>query len=199
VVERPVLQSAALPIPTTAAPAGNSAARIAGEIEATPSRKTAARMPAESRMSIQLDATLAPEPEKSSAPLPAANDPKFGPNPVRVTGEMKTTPSGRNTRDAGGPKRASSSFQIDPSLSAETLAAAEASKTRPSGSRPAVSPPEKRHQSGSFSPIEKDFFERESELYEVEGTESFADLDENRPKAASQNGPGKKPGRPHRK
>jgi hypothetical protein len=57
----------------------------------------------------------------------------------------------------------------------------------------------KRHQSGSFSPIEKDFFEREADLYKVEGTESFADLDENRAKAGSKNSPGKKPGKPHRK
>jgi hypothetical protein len=151
-------------------------------------------MPAQTRMSIQLDATLAPEPEKASGPMPVAE-----PNPARVTGEMKTPPSGKATRDTGKLERASSSFQIDPSLPAETPAAVIDPKTRPSGSRPVASSSEKRHQSGSFSPIEKDFFEREAELYKVEGTESFADLDENRAKAGSKDGPGKKPGKPYRK
>jgi hypothetical protein len=198
-VKAPIVQSPLVQSPFVVEPTGNSAARIAGEIEATPSRKTVGRMPAQTRMSIQLDATLATESEKASGPVPVASVPRFEPNPVRVTGEMKTPPSGKATRDAGRLGRASSSFQIDPSLSAEAPVAEKEAKTRPSGSRAVASSSEKRHQSGSFSPIEKDFFEREADLYNVEGAESFADLEENRAKAAGKHGPGKKPGRPHRK
>jgi hypothetical protein len=136
VVQTPAIQTSPVQQnPTAAESAGSLAARIAGEIEVSPSRKTARQMPAQARMSIQLDATLSPEP---GAPL-------------------ETPPSGKAARG------------------------------------------DKRHQSGSFSPIEKDFFEREAELYKVEGTESFADLDENRSKAAGKTGPGKKPGKAHRK
>jgi Domain of unknown function (DUF4388) len=192
-VQSPVVQSPAVLIPVAAEPTGSAVARVTGEIEVAPSRKTG-RMPAQARMSIQLDATLAPEPEKASGPVRVAE-----PNPARVTGEMKTPLSGKATRDTVRLERASSSLQIDPSLSAETPAVAIDPKTRPSGSQPVASSSEKRHQSGSFSPIEKDFFEREAELYKVERTESFADLDENRAKAGSKGSPGKKPGKPHRK
>jgi hypothetical protein len=41
---------------------------------------------------------------------------------------------------------------------------------------------EKRHQTGNFSPIEKDFFAREAELYKEDKVESFADLEEKRVK-----------------
>ncbi len=60
-------------------------------------------------------------------------------------------------------------------------------------------PPEKRRQSGSFSPLEKDFFEREAELYKVDNAESFANLDDTRGKAENKSGLGKKPDRPSRK
>jgi hypothetical protein len=118
---------------------------------------------------------------------------------MRLTGEMKVPPSGKTTRDAGTPERTSSSFQIDPALTAETPVVASDQGTLASGNLPVDLATHKRRQSGNFSPIEKDFFEREAELYKVEGAESFADLDENRAKAASKNGPGKKPGRPQRK
>jgi hypothetical protein len=104
-------------------------------------------------MSIQLDATLAPEPQRAS----------------------------------------------DPALSGKLPVAGKETKTRPTGKHPATSTSEKRHQSGGFSPIEKDFFEREADLYKVEGTESFADLDDKRSKAGSKDSPGKKPGKPYRK
>jgi len=144
----PVVQSPFVPEPT-----GGSAARIAGEIAVTPSRKTSRQMPAHARMSIQLDATLAPEPQRAS----------------------------------------------DPALSGKLPVAGKETKTRPTGKHPATSTSEKRHQSGGFSPIEKDFFEREADLYKVEGTESFADLDDKRSKAGSKDSPGKKPGKPYRK
>jgi hypothetical protein len=193
VVQHPVIASPTLPGPAAAESVGNSSARIAGEIQAAPSRKTAARMPTQARMSIQLDTTLAPEPEQAIAQTPVSTAPKVD-RSARITGEMKTQPSGKSTRDTGRPERTSSSFQIDPSLSAEAPAAEKDARPHPSGSGP-----EKRHQSGSFSAIEKDFFEREADLYKVEGSESFADLDENRARARSKGGPGKKPGGPQRK
>jgi hypothetical protein len=81
----------------------------------------------------------------------------------------------------------------------EPPAAAGERGTRPSGSQPIVPASDSRRQSGNFSPLEKDFFEREAELYQVEGEESFADLDEKRARAGSKNAPSKKPGRPYRK
>jgi Domain of unknown function (DUF4388) len=198
-VHGPAAQSPAVQAPVVTEPSGNSTARVTGEIQVAPSRKMARQMPAQTRMSIQLDVTLAPEPEKASAPVQATAVPTGAPDPIRLTGKMKTPPSGKNTRDAGRLERASSSFQIDPALAAETPAAASEPKRRPTGGHPVLSAAEKRQQSGNFSPIEKDFFEREAELYKDEGTESFADLDENRDKAGSKNGPGKKPGKPNRK
>ena len=156
-------------------------------------------MPAQARMSIQLDATLVSGPEKTTAPVQAPDAPKIEPSPMRLTGEMKVTPSGKHTRDATKPERTSSSFHIDPSLTAEAPPAAKTPQPRrPSGDHVASSPA-KRHQSGNFSPLEKDFFERESELYKVDNTESFADLEEDRAKAAGKSGTNKKPGRPNRK
>jgi hypothetical protein len=156
-------------------------------------------MPVQARMSIQLDATLAPDQDPANASMPQASAaPVAEPSSARVTGEIKVSPSGKTTRDAGRPERASSSFQIDPSLTAEAPAGKD-SPTDPSDGRPHSATPEKRRQSGNFSPLEKDFFEREAELYKVDNSESFADLDENRGKAGNKSGPSKKPGRPQRK
>jgi hypothetical protein len=47
---------------------------------------------------------------------------------------------------------------------------------QPTPSHPAA-PASGRQQSGHFSPIEKDFFAREADLYKDDGSESFADLD----------------------
>jgi hypothetical protein len=157
-------------------------------------------MPVQARMSIQLDATLAPEQNPASASMPQASAaPVAEPSSARVTGSLQVAPSGKATRDAGRRARASSSFQIDPSLTAEAPAGGKDSPAGPSDSRPLGATPEQRHKSGNFSPLEKDFFEREAELYKVDNAESFADLDENRGKAENKNGPSKKPGRPQRK
>jgi hypothetical protein len=195
-IPTPVVQSPAIHSPVAAVPSGNSVARVTGEFQVAPSRKTARQMPVQERMSVELDATLAPPPEKASPPAQATEAATGTPSPMRVTGEMKSPPSGKTTRE---PERTSSSFQIDPSLPVETPAVAKESGTRPSGSRPVVPTSDSRRQSGNFSPLEKDFFEREAELYKVEGDESFADLDEKRDKAESKSAPSKKPGRPARK
>jgi hypothetical protein len=204
IIQNPMAQSPVIPTPSVQSPsaessAPSSGARITGEIQATPSRRTARQMPVQARMSIQLDATLAPDQDPANASMPQASAaPVAEPSSARVTGEIKVSPSGKTTRDAGRPERASSSFQIDPSLTAEAPAGKD-SPTDPSDGRPHSATPEKRRQSGNFSPLEKDFFEREAELYKVDNSESFADLDENRGKAGNKSGPSKKPGRPQRK
>ena len=199
--QSPVIQAPLAQSPSSESSAASSGTRITGEIQAAPSRKTTRQMPAQARMSIQLDATLAPVPDEASASAPQASAaPMAQQNSVRVTGEIKVATSGRTTRDAGKRERASSSFQIDPSLTAEAPAGAEDAPTGPSADQPLIATPEqKRRQSGSFSLLEKDFFDREAELYKVDNAESFADLDENRDKAGNKNGSSKKPGRPHYK
>jgi len=198
-VATPVVQAPVVQSPIAPAPAATSAARITGEFQVAPSRKTVRQMPVKSRVSIELDATLAPPQEKTSLPAQTEDPAKVTPSPMRLTGEMKIQPSGKTPRDAEEPERTSSSFQIDPSLPVETPVVSGASETRPSGSQPIVPASDSRRQSGNFSPLEKDFFEREAELYQVEGAESFADLDEKRAKAARKSAPSKKPGRPYRK
>ncbi len=173
-------QAPVSPGPPVAAPTPNAASRIAGEIHIAPSRKTARNTPAQSQRSIQLDDSLAPEPAKASSSMPSPAPSTTESGVVRVTGEMQVSPSGKTAKDADKRERVSSSFHIDPSLSAEALAQATPPQTDPSPDGPAPSSPEERHQSGNFSPIEKDFFEREAELYKVEKAESFADLEEKR-------------------
>ena len=199
--ESPVIPAATAESPSSEASAASSGARMTGEIQAAPSRKTARRMPVQARISIELDASLAPAPDQASASAaPASASPVVQQNSVRVTGEIKVATSGKTTRDTGRLERASSSFQIDPSLTAEAPAGAKESPTGPSAHRPLIAKPEQgRRQGGHFSPLEKDFFEREAELYKVDNAESFADLDENRDKAGDKNGSSKKPGRPQQK
>lgn len=144
---------------------------------------------------------------------------------------MHVAPSGRTNRGMDKPAAKPSSFQIDPSLAggtgktprpvrvgAQPVAAQKRSDSRPmlgksdsrpiplgrSDSRPIDGP--KRHQSGTFSTVEKDFFDREADLYKQEKTESFADLDDGETEGkdggkgkAGAKGKGGKPGRPYRK
>lgn len=107
---------------------------------------------------------------------------------ARVTGEMQVASSGR----ARGQARVgvTSSFQIDPSLVSAPVA-----KPEPPSST-TVASPEPTHgfhrPSGSFSAVESDFFEREADLYKVEKSESFADLDDGKSKAAGKSKPADK-------
>ena len=199
-LQSPVEQGATVPPSPVADTQPESAVpKITGEFVAAPSRRTSRQMPVQPRMSIQLDATLVSDPKEASAPIQVTDTPKIEPSPTRLTGEMKVAPSGRHTRDGDKPKRASSSFHIDPSLATEAPTAAKTPQPLAVSSQPVASSTDKRHQSGNFSPLEKDFFERESELYEVENTESFADLEEKQAKAAGKHGATKKPGQPNRK
>ena len=95
--------------------------------------------------------------------------------------------------------RTSASFQIDPGIAVASAATQTEKFERPSDDRPAAVTPEQRKQSGNFSPLEKDFFEREAELYKDEDPVSFADLDDKRAKTVRTNGAGKKSKRPNRK
>jgi len=99
---------------------------------------------------------------------------------ARVTGEMRVVSSGRSH----GPIKAgvtTSSFQIDPSLASDVPAQ---KPDPPRESAPGPLPNQGTHRpSGSFSAIESDFFEREADLYKVDKTESFADLDEGKGKS----------------
>ena len=199
VVLSPVVESSAVPSPVADGKPGSVVAKITGEFQVAPSRKTTRQMPGQPRMSIHLDATLVSGPEAASVPAEVTSAPKIESNSMRLTGEIKVAPSEKHTRHARKPERASSSFHIDPSLIAEAPLAAKTPPPRSSDSQPVAVQSDKRHQSGNFSPLEKDFFERESEIYEAENTESFSDLEENRAKAAGKNGTNKKPDRPKRK
>jgi hypothetical protein len=193
-----VPESTLVVLPAQAVPTETSAARITGEMQVTPSRKSSRQMPTAARITIQLDASLVPKQEEPNAVTPTAAAQKLEPKGARLTGELQVAPSGKSGRAAGRMEGASS-FQIDPSLTAEAPAVAEKPRDRPTGSQPAIEPPEKRHQSGHFSPIEKDFFAREADLYKEEATESFADLEDRRAKQAAKDRAGSKNGKRPRK
>ena len=205
VVDIPQVDAATAPkstsggVPVQAAMKETSSGRIAGVMQVSPSRKTAHQVPAAARITIQLDASLAPDQDKANAATKPVGESKSESSGTRMTGEMHVTPSGRTGRVSGRMESSPSSFHIDPSLTAEAPTAAGDAQARPSGSQPAVAPSEKRHQSGNFSPIEKDIFEREAELYKVEQAESFADLEEKRAKQAAKNGGGGKGDKRNRK
>ncbi|HEX7499185.1 MAG TPA: hypothetical protein VF524_02670, partial [Polyangia bacterium] len=104
IVQSPMAQSPVIPAPMAQSPsseasAASSGARITGEIQAPPSRKTARQIPAQARMSIELDATLTPGPHQASASAPQASAaPVVQQNSVRVTGEIKVATSGKTAR-----------------------------------------------------------------------------------------------------
>lgn len=216
-----------MPPAGAAPPAGGSAAGppppahrttpLMGTLEVKPARRSAARAVPVVRSSIQLDASLsAPAAPAATQPAaPTVTQPEA--SGTRVTGELRVTPSGRTTRSADKAAQRPSSFHIDPSLSGEIPAAAKPAEPSRGGSQPAASqkrtdsrpiprgrtdsqpiPGTSRHQSGSFSTLEKDFFDREVDLYKQEKVESFADLDEGKGKSAAKHKGGKS-GRPYRK
>jgi hypothetical protein len=109
---------------------------------------------------------------------------------VRVTGEIHSAPSRRLGKSSPAGRV---SIQLDDAFGdvPTQLPAATEERQVP---KPAVAPisvpvadhptPSQtatsgsgRQQSGHFSPIEKDFFAREADLYKDDGSESFADLD----------------------
>jgi len=148
-------KSPSVVVPVQSTPTENFSDRITGEMQVVPSRKVVHQVRDAARITIQLDASLAAEQEKAApttkSTVDAMDDLKIEPTGARVTGEMQVTPSRKSLQHASRPASASSSFQIDPSLAA-----------------------------GTFSPVEKDFFAREAELYKVQKVEAFTDLEEKR-------------------
>jgi hypothetical protein len=176
-------------------PKESSSAHIAGVIQTTSSRKTTQQVPVvATQISIQSDGALEPKRKEASDATKAAAAQKIEPSSVRLTGEIQVAPSARSGRVTTRMEGASS-FQIDPSLTAEAGVASEAPPVRPSDNQPAVASSGKRHQSGNFSPIEKDFFAREADLYKDEAVESFTDLEEKRAKQAAKDRNGGKNGK----
>lgn len=173
-------KSPSVVIPVQPAPMINSAARITGEMQVTPSRKTAHPMRATERITIQLDASLTAEQENATRVTKPAGDLKIEPAGARITGEMQVTPSENSFRRTGRITNVSSSFQIDPSLASELPVVPSAPEACPRSNQPGMVSTEERHHTGSFSPIEKDFFAREADLYKEDKVESFADLEEKR-------------------
>ncbi len=189
----PVLHNPAAP-----SAAGTPAAKITGEIQVAPSRRTSRQMPAQNRMSIELDATLTTPPEKANTP--AQDSERAAPsNPLRLTGEMKISPSGKAPRGAGRPEQTPPSVELDPTLASESTTAAKDEREPVHSDRARHLTPDPRHKSGNFSSIETDFFEREAELYKDEGPESFSDLDDKRSTSRRSSGANKKFNRTNRK
>ena len=176
-------QPSAAEIPETT-PAAVGAGQIREEMRLAPSPP--AVLPSQTAVSVELRSQPTDEPKTPAIAVPLA-EVKKEPSGARVTGEMRVVSSGRSRMPAK--VGAKSSFHIDPSLTVDVPASKPASAREDA---PAVQPNQGVHRpSGSFSAIESDFFEREADLYKVDKTESFADLDDQKGKSA-----GKRPGPP---
>jgi hypothetical protein len=165
-----------------AAPVAAEAGQIHEEMPRAPSRPTA-RTP-QPAVSVELRGLPTDEPKTPALALPIAEVRKE-PSGARVTGEMRVVSSGKSRMPSK--VGAKSSFHIDPSLTVDV----PADKPAPAHEdAPVVQPNQGVHRpSGSFSAIESDFFEREADLYKVDKTESFADLDEQKSKSAEKGRP----------
>jgi hypothetical protein len=165
-----------------AAPVAAEAGQVHEEMPRAPSRPTAqAPQPA---VSVELRSSPTDEPKTPALALPIAEVRKE-PSGARVTGEMRVVSSGKSRMPSK--VGAKSSFHIDPSLTVDVPAAKPAPAQEDA---PVVQPNQGVHRpSGSFSAIESDFFEREADLYKVDKTESFADLDDQKSKSAGKGRP----------
>jgi hypothetical protein len=189
-----VSSMATAPVPSTAT------AQTSGTIELRPRKTQSSIRSVPQRSSVVIDAVMD---EGSIAAVSVSPAPSES-STVLVAGEIQSPPSRKvRTSTPGGRV----SIQLDAALSevsAEMPAApAERQAPKPAVTPVAVSvaeqptpsqpaaPASGRQQSGHFSPIEKDFFAREADLYKDDGSESFADLDS----PAGKNGTGKKPTR----
>jgi hypothetical protein len=94
-------KSPSVVIPVQPAPTINSAARITGEMQVAPSRKTVHPMRAAERITIQLDASFTAEQENATRVTKPADDLKIEPTGARITGEMQVTPSENSFRRTG--------------------------------------------------------------------------------------------------
>ena len=103
---------------------------------------------------------------------------------ARAAGELAVKISGKSSRSAAK-RESAASFAIDPSLLAAS-APDQLPRAEPAAP-PAREAPGARRPSGSFSALESEFFEREADLYKVEHSESFADLEDSKPKPGGAN------------
>ncbi len=183
----PIAAATTAPPPTAAAPtpvpAPSLPPPIVGEMQVAPSGTTAPNIPAPANIAVKPDVSRPAEPPAPNlAAIPLAEAVKEAPG-SRVTGEMQVVSSGKSRTQ--GKIGNTSSFHIDPSLAVHVQTKTE----HPRRNTPSADAKHGIHRpSGSFSAIESDFFEREAELYEVDKTESFADLDDGKGKPAAKNG-----------
>lgn len=140
--------------------------------------------PAAPAVSVELRGLPTEEPKTPAIAVPLA-ELKKETSGTRITGEMRVVSSGKSRVPVK--VAATSSFHIDPSLTTD-LPVAKQAPPHESASHP--QPNQGVHRpSGSFSAIESDFFEREADLYKVDKTESFADLDEQKGKNSGKSRP----------
>jgi hypothetical protein len=163
--------------PAALAPVATGAGHVHDEMKAAPARPAGqASQPA---VSVELRGLPTDEPKTPAIAVPLAELKKETPG-TRITGEMRVVSSGKSRLPVK--VGATSSFHIDPTLTTDLPVAKQAP---PPESDPRPQPNQGVHRpSGSFSAIESDFFEREADLYKVDKTESFADLDEQKGKGA---------------
>jgi hypothetical protein len=177
--------AAASPIPNVPV-ALTATSQTSGTIELH-SRKTGSSIrTVPQRRSVVIDAVMESVVEAAASVAPPPSESAT----VRITGEIQSVPSRKLGKSKPGGRV---SIQLDAAFSdvyTQTPAATEERQVpkpavapisvpvaeQPTPSHPAA-PASGRQQSGHFSPIEKDFFAREADLYKDDGSESFADLD----------------------
>ena len=195
--------SAVSPIPNApVARAATSQASGTIELQARKTQSSIRAVPA--RSSVVIDAVMESVTDNGSEAVASVTPSPSESATVRVTGEIQSVPSRRLSKslpagrvsiqldaafgDAYAPTPAAPQESHSPAPAAAPIAVPAAEQPTPSR---AATPASGRQQSGHFSPIEKDFFAREADLYKVDGSESFADL----VAPAEKNGAGKKPNR----
>lgn len=223
VPEGPIVTSAGAAAETRApAKLAGSISSASGTIDLPQRRTTSSTRIVPQRSSVVIDAVM-DDAAKIGAPPRQAAPPKASESATisivetaggKVAGELQVGPSRRSSTTLPAQRL---SIQVDAVLSAPAIDSASTAGTPASIPRretpkssdaqdkkpplhptPAHAATGGRQQSGHFSPIEKDFFAREADLYKDEGGESFADLDKpahNVAKNGKNGSAAKKPGR----
>jgi hypothetical protein len=169
----PVAAAPSHPVDASPSPRSGHTGRATGTLSISPSSRASAnalRTPARG-ISVALDPDLVAEVQKLDAPKPqstAATSPVPAP-------ESRTTAQGSGK----GQVRGTSGGRTAPT----------AARPAPRSSDDSASQTGKRI-SGAFSAIERDFFDREADLYKREAEDNFADLDEPAGKRNGKHSPG---------
>ena len=146
---------------TSTSPRSGHPGRATGTISISTSSRTSANMhrtPLRG-ISVALDPALVEEAQKLSAPKP----------PLAAATSHGPAPEPRTAAQASG--------KVQVRETRGGLTAPAASRSTPHSSDDSASQTGKRI-SGAFSAIERDFFDREADLYKREAEDNFADLDE---------------------